>query len=149
MKKYFFTVVIFIVSLSFTTCSDDDKDEIIPTTEFVPGSPYRWSLQNEGVFHIVNSISEMYGYIESEDGSEIAANTPDFDKYTLLVGNVRTTSGISKIETKLIKHNEVDYTFEIHVSTNDATVAENRVVAVTTPKLSKAQIVEKVIVKAS
>lgn len=51
----------------------------------------------------------------------------DFDKYTLLVGNVRATSGISGIETKLIKHSEVDYTFEIHISTNETAVAENRV----------------------
>jgi hypothetical protein len=140
------------MSLSFTACSDDDRneDKVIPTSEFVLGSPYRWNLpnKNEDVFHIVNSESEMYRYIESEDGTEIAANTPDFGKYTLLVGNVRTTSGISGIETKLIKHNEVDYTFEIHVSTNATTVAENRVVAVTVPKLAtNVQVVKKIIIR--
>ncbi|MDR2953580.1 MAG: hypothetical protein LBV43_00690 [Prevotella sp.] len=154
MNKYFFTLVILVVSLSFTACSDDDKneDKVIPTSEFVLGSPYRWDLpnKNEDVFLIVNSESEMYRYIESENETKIAANTPDFGKYTLLVRNVRTTRGISGIKKELIRHSEVDHTFIICAFTNETTVAENRVVAVTVPKLAtNVQIGQIIMIKPS
>lgn len=141
---YFVTVLIL---LSLSGCSsDDEKEAIIPTSDFTLGAPYEWK-KDKDVFYVVNSSVEMYTCIESVDGSEVAANVPDFDKYTLLAGNVRTTSGISKIETKLIMHNNANYTFEIYVSRNAATVIENRVVAVTVPKLgNNAKVTKKIIV---
>lgn len=136
MKKQIFVLTFFtMLVLMLSACSDDEnKNEVIPTSDFVLEAPYEWK-KDKDVFYIINSSAEMYDCIESVDGSKVAANMPDFDKYTLLAGNVRTTTGISKIETRLIKHNDTNYTFEIHVFTNEAAVAENRVIAVTCPLL--------------
>lgn len=145
-KRFIFLTLIFSI-LFLVACSDEDnKDEIIPTSNFVQYSPYNWKLSNENVFYVINSGVEMYQHIESEYDVAIAPNMPDFNQYTLLLGDVKTRSGISKIETKLVKHNSVDYTFEIYVWTNLTTVAENRMVAVTVPKLAEnVQIVKKVV----
>lgn len=124
--------------MMLSACSDDEnKNEVIPTSDFVLGDPYRWNIfGDKDVFLVIKSDMDMYKYVEKDDLTEILPNTPDFEKSTLLLAKVLTTSGISKIETRLIKHNDTNYTFEIHVFTNEATVAENRVIAVTCPLLA-------------
>lgn len=124
--------------MCFSACSDDDKnqEEVISTSDFALNSPFYWKLpEDKEVVSIVKSDTEMLQYVYKEDVTEIIPNAPDFDKYTLLLSRVVTTRGISEIETKFIKYNNTDYTLEIHITLNDATVIENSVVAVTVPKL--------------
>lgn len=137
--NYSFLLIIFF-TMCFSACSDDDKnqEEIIPTSDFVLNSPFYWKLpEDKEVVYVVKSDNEMQQYVDKDDVTEIVPNTPDFEKSTLLLSRVVTTRGISKIETKLIKYNNTDYTLEIHTTLDETMVAENRVVAVTVPKLGE------------
>lgn len=150
MKKTTFTFILFLMLLSITACSNDDKDEIISTSDFVLDTPFEWNFpKDKDVFHIINSDTEMHQYTKKDDLTEIVPNTPDFNKYTILAGNTLIQKGISRIETKLIKHNHIDYTFEIYVFTNPmSSVAENRIISVTVPKLAgKAQVTKRVMIQ--
>lgn len=133
----FCSLIFSLILLSACSDSDDDnKDLEIVTTNFVLNQPYVWNVPMDGdVFYVLNSSEEMYQYIKSTEDSKIAANMPDFSKYTLLVGNAKTISGISLIETKLINHNNRDYTFEIYALMDGTMVAENSIVAVMVPRL--------------
>ncbi|PXV63808.1 hypothetical protein CLV62_11257 [Dysgonomonas alginatilytica] len=150
MKKSLLLIYILVFSRTlFVGCSDDDKEVEILTSNFVLGEPYRWNLSKQkDMFHIINNYAELQDYIEAVDGSKVAVNAPDFDKYTLILASGTTQSGVAKIETKLIKHNDIDYTFEVYVFTNMATVVEGYIVAVTVPRLpNNAKVVKKAMVK--
>lgn len=149
MKNYLLLILLFACSL-FTACSDEEnKDEIIPTSDFALGAPFRWNLSGDkDVLLVIQSDVDMYKYVKKDDLTEILPNTPDFGKSTLFLAKVFTTSGISSIETRLIKHNNTNYTFEVDISTNEATIAENRVVAATCPLLpANAKVTSKIMIK--
>ncbi len=136
------------MAISFGACSNDD-DIVLSVSDFVLDEPYSWNLSKQSdAFYVVNSKMEMLKYIESPEIINKEVNTPDFDKYTLLLASGRTRNGVEKIVTKLTRHNSIDYTFEIFVLTNATTVPEGYIVAVTVPKLgSKVQVGKKVAVQ--
>lgn len=137
MKNNFIIFFTAILPLFLFNACSDDEDKIISTLSFTLNDPYRWNLSRQTeTFHVINDKVEMLKYIKSPDEKGEDVNIPDFNKSTLLLASGTTQSGVAKIETKLIKHNDADYTLEIYVFINAASSTVGYIVAVTVPRLA-------------
>lgn len=139
MKKLTSLLILFVTSLFIlSSCSDDDNnsEKEIAIKEFTLKGEDTWKGQKtDETFQVIRTQKELENFIYISFADIAKGTYPDFSKSSVLLASGPTLSGVSKIDTKLIKTTETQYTLYIDVYTNVATVVEGYRVAVLTPNI--------------
>lgn len=142
MKLILGMACLLAISVSCNSSSGNDatkenynKDEqvISESENLIISSVYmQGQLPKANTLYIARSADELRALVTPRDGFELPEI--DFTEKALLMVNVQTTSGIGCIYADVHKGDGEGYIFSVYTQLNEASVCENRIVAVLVPQ---------------
>jgi len=136
-----FTAFLLIIAGWFASCGKENNGPVeIPFTEYsLAGTLCQWTNlgYNDKVI-IINSSAALENYLTNTGSSYPII---DFSKQTLLLASGTTTTGIAGIAKKL-QQISTRYVLDIEITLNEATFAQEWIVALVTSKLNESKNIE-------
>ena len=144
MKKFSFTIIIFLISAgSFCSCSKKGNSEPmeIPFTEYsLVGTLCQWTnFDYADKVIVINGNEDLGKYIDCTDGGYYPGI--DFSRHTLLLACGGTTNGVREINTDFSKNALNKYILSIMVHLNISMVAQGWHISILVPKISDEAII--------
>lgn len=147
MRKLNLILAILAIGLLVFNCSSDEKDQnldsengVIPTKSFslsdtIDYGEQRWNeVEKDGYLYVIKDADELRMFMYLDEDSIPYTPNVNFSKENVLVALGTSNSGISKTEHKYRKTAKGEYTLEVDLWLNAATVMQRWVVAIIVPK---------------
>ena len=135
------TAFLLIIAGNFVSCGKENNAPVeIPFTEYsLDGTLCQWTNlgYNDEVI-IINSSAALESYLTNTDGGYPII---DFSKQTLLLVSGEAANGIRDISQKL-QQVSTKYVLDIEITLNEATFAQEWVIALVTSKLNESKNIE-------